>query len=104
MEDARRGKITLTRIVMLINLRSNRKAIKRKIDIVRVTMGFNLLMESECASITNVVGLIPHIPLTSMIHVPPMCQIINPSPFLLPIYFQKQLQQQVVQFPLLTPI
>ena len=48
-------------------------------DILRVTVGFTLLVESECAYVTKVLVLILHIPMDSIIHVPPVCKIINPS-------------------------
>ena len=54
------------------NPKCNSKAKRRKMEILRLTMGFNLLTKSGCASIKNVVGLIPHIPLSSMIHGPPV--------------------------------
>ena len=61
---------TVTRRVGLINIRSNSKSIIRKmvIYILRSKMGFNLLTESVCASVTRIVGLIPYTTLASVIH------------------------------------
>ena len=72
MEEARHGSRAVTRRFGLINTKSNIKVIRREMEILRVTMGFNLLVEIGCAYITRVVGLIPHIPLSSMIHGPPV--------------------------------
>ena len=70
VEEARLEKIAVTRRVGLINLRSNSKSIRSKMEmyIIRATMGFTLLTESACASVTRVVGLIPHTSMASMIH------------------------------------
>ena len=73
MEEARRGPSTETRRVSLINIKIYIKVISLKMDILRVTMGLYLLAESVCASVTRVLGLIPHIPLYSMIYRPPVC-------------------------------
>ena len=72
MEEERRGTSSVTRRFGLINPKRNRKAIRRQMELLRVTMGFILLKASGCASVTRVVGLIPHIPQTFMIHGPPV--------------------------------
>ena len=61
---------SVTRRVGLINNISNRKLIRRKmeIEILRETMGFTILTTSGCAYLTRVLNLISHTPLASMIH------------------------------------
>ena len=90
MEEARRGPSAVTRRVGLIKTKRNRKAIIRKGEIRRVTMGFTLLTSSGCASVTRVVFLIPHITLYYMIYGTPVLKTINPSPFLIPMYFNRK--------------
>ena len=91
MEEARNGPSAVIRRVRIIHTKSNSKGIISKMEILRVTMGFNLLTASVCASVTRVVGLIPHIPLASMIHGPPVCKIINPLPCLITMVFKRKL-------------
>ena len=74
--------------VGLIKTKRRKKINKKEMEILRVTTGFTLLTASECASVTRVVGLIPHIPLASMIHETPVCKTINPSTFLIPMSFK----------------
>ena len=88
MEEARRGPIVVTRRVRIRNTKSNSKSIRKQMEILRVTMGFNLLTEIGFASVTRVVGFIPHTPLAYIIHGPLVCKIINPSPCLLPLSFK----------------
>ena len=73
-------------------------------EILIVTMGFTLLTTSGCDSVTRVVGLILHIPLDSMIHGPPVCKIINPSPCRIPMSFKRKWYKQAAQFPKFIPI
>ena len=70
MEEARRGTSTVTRRARLINTKRNNKAIIIQMEIIRLTMGFTLLTEIGCVSITRAVGLIPCIPMASTIHGP----------------------------------
>ena len=72
MEEARLGPSAVTRRFGIINTKSNSKTIRSKMEILRVTMGFTLLTASGCASVTRFLGLIPHIPLASMIYGPPL--------------------------------
>ena len=72
MEEARRGTSTVTRRVGIIKPKINSKVINMQMDILRVTMGFTLLIASGCVSVTRVAGLIPHIPLDYIIHGPPV--------------------------------
>ena len=58
-------------------------------------MGFNLLTESACASVTRVVDLIPHTSMASIIHGTPMKILIYPSPCLLPMSFKKMVAASV---------
>ena len=106
VKDSRSGPISLTRRFRIINPKINSKAIRRQMEIyiLRVTMGFTLLKKSWCASIARVVGLIPHTPLASMIHGPIVYKIINPSPFLLPIYFKSKWYKQAAHLTKLLPI
>ena len=73
-------------------------------EILRLPIGFTLLTASGCASVTRVVGRIPHTTLAYMIHGPHMCKIINPSPCLLPMSFKRKWQQQVENPPKLLTI
>ena len=74
MEESRRGTRSVTRSVRLISPKINRKSIisQMEMEVLRVTMGFNLLKASVCDYVTRFVGLIPHTPLDSMIHGPPV--------------------------------
>ena len=67
-------KILVTRRVILINPIGKSKVIRRQMEmkILRVTIGFIFLTASGCASVTRVVGIIPHTPLASMIHGTPL--------------------------------
>ena len=67
-----RGAITVTIRVELIKPKSNRKSIISQMEILKLTMGFTLLTASGYVSVSMVEGLIPHKPLDSMIHGPPL--------------------------------
>ena len=90
MDESRIVPRALTIRVRLINTKINSKAIRRQMEVLRVTMGFTLLKASGCASVTSVVGLINHITLSSMIHGTPVYKIIKPLPFLLPMSFKRK--------------
>ena len=74
MGEERPGPSALIIRSVLIKPRGNGKSIRRKMEmeILRKIMGFTLLTTSGCAYVARVVGLIPHTPLDSMIHGPPV--------------------------------
>ena len=71
-QEAIRGAITVTIRVELINPKRNRKSIISQMEILKLTMGFTLLTAGGYVSVSRVESLIPHIPLDSLIHGPPL--------------------------------